>query len=83
MQVQLMTKYLISDEYQDATEVPDPFHGGPEGFEKVRSCHVILHNHQVTCTQSLLQCIPPYMSLSIAELVQHKRRDTVASVLAF
>ena len=41
MQVQLMTTYLIKGEHQGATEVPDPFHGGPEGFEKVRlePCH--------------------------------------------
>lgn len=44
MQIQLMTNYLIKGEYQGATEVPDPFHGGPEGFEKVAnlpcmSCH--------------------------------------------
>ncbi len=35
MQVQLMTTYLMKGEYQGATEVPDPFHGGPEEFDKV------------------------------------------------
>ncbi|DBA73287.1 TPA: hypothetical protein ACH3X1_011344 [Trebouxia sp. C0004] len=33
--VQLMTTYLMKGEYQGATEVPDPFHGGPEDFDKV------------------------------------------------
>ncbi|KAL0046011.1 hypothetical protein WJX82_011372 [Trebouxia sp. C0006] len=33
--VQLMTTYLMKGEYQGATEVPDPFHGGPEEFDKV------------------------------------------------
>ena len=44
MQVQLMTKYLVKGEHQGATEVPDPFHGGEEGFEKVRLilCHATL-----------------------------------------
>lgn len=31
-----MTTYLVKGEYQDETEVPDPFHGGPENFERVR-----------------------------------------------
>jgi len=35
MQVQLMTTYLMKGEYQGATEVPDPFHGGPQEFDKV------------------------------------------------
>ena len=35
MQVQLMTTYVMKGEYQGATEVPDPFHGGPEEFDKV------------------------------------------------
>ena len=59
-----MTKYLINGEYQGESEVPDPFHGGPEGFEMVRSCHVILHNLQVICTQNLLQLTVPYTRLS-------------------
>lgn len=33
--VQRMTTYLIKGEYQNETEVPDPFHGGPENFERV------------------------------------------------
>lgn len=35
-QVQLMTRYLVKGKHQDEKEVPDPFHGGPENFEKVR-----------------------------------------------
>ena len=46
-----MTKYLISSEYQGANEVPDPFHGGQEGFEKVRSCCTMLHTYKTMCSQ--------------------------------
>ena len=45
-----MTTYLTSGKYQGETEVPDPFHGGPEHFEKVipfmfdtLSLHAVLH----------------------------------------
>ncbi|DBA88409.1 TPA: hypothetical protein ACH3X2_004900 [Trebouxia sp. C0005] len=33
--VQLMTTFVMKGEYQGAAEVPDPFHGGPEEFDKV------------------------------------------------
>ncbi|KAA6424619.1 MAG: hypothetical protein FRX49_05828 [Trebouxia sp. A1-2] len=33
--VQLMSTYLTKAEYKELKEVPDPYFGGPEGFEKV------------------------------------------------
>ena len=45
MQIQFMTNYLIKGDYQGATEVPDPFHGGPEGFEKVAHLPCMLCHH--------------------------------------
>ena len=43
----MMTNYLVKDEYRGEKEVPDPFHGGQEGFEKVRTVapHNALHPH--------------------------------------
>lgn len=35
VQIHMMTKYLVKAEYQNEKEVPDPFHGGPENFERV------------------------------------------------
>ena len=31
-----MSTYLTKAEYKELTEVPDPYFGGSEGFEKVR-----------------------------------------------
>lgn len=49
-QVTLMTKYC-SDKYKGATEIPDPYYGGPQGFETVLdllddACTGLLHSIQ-------------------------------------
>lgn len=36
-QIQLMCTYLTKAEYKELQEVPDPYFGGEEGFEKVTS----------------------------------------------
>ena len=51
VQVHMLTKYLVKGEYQEEREVPDPFHGGPEGFEKVG---VAIHNRMHCLLRSLL-----------------------------
>ncbi len=38
-QVKLMSTYLTKDEYKQLKEVPDPYFGGEEGFEKVSFQH--------------------------------------------
>lgn len=58
MQVKLMYTYLTKDEYKQLQEVPDPYFGGAEGFEKV--CHIwrldMCNAHvQLAMTD---QCIP-------------------------
>lgn len=35
VQMTLMCTYMTKAEYKNLTEVPDPYFGGPEGFEKV------------------------------------------------
>lgn len=47
----MLTKYLVKGEYQEEREVPDPFHGGPEGFEKVGAA---IHNRMHCLLRSLL-----------------------------
>lgn len=37
LQIQLMCTYLTKAEYKELQEVPDPYFGGEEGFEKVRN----------------------------------------------
>ena len=49
-----MTKYLVKGDYQDEKEVPDPFHGGPENFEKVRFAIHIANLHSMVAMRMLL-----------------------------
>lgn len=38
-----MCTYLTKDEYKELQEVPDPYFGGAEGFEKVGWITLILY----------------------------------------
>lgn len=68
----MMTTYLVKGEYQDETEVPDPFHGGPENFEKVSEfytpvavgstpCHDVL-NLVISAAKQYL-CLPNQLQI--------------------
>lgn len=62
----MITKYLVKGEYQDEKEVPDPFHGGPENFERVGFlpclaivlllCCCLLRNGAKLCTLHCKLC---------------------------
>lgn len=60
-----MSTYLTKAEYKDLTEVPDPYFGGSEGFEKVR-CLDLLARCGCMQQQAVTQCVAHGFHLNIS-----------------